>query len=315
MGQWNEQPVDKPYRFVEIASLTAADRTHPPWHDRYTGFSGRLEATLAVIRPLHVGSGALEMRDSRTYPLVRGMTRSNDRIVVPASTLKGIVRSVVEAITPSCVRITRARRDTLPAGASECRREHNLCLACRMFGALGYEGNVRFGDAVLRDGQKPIIVGMPALYAPRSRERVYYEGGQVTGRKFYRHGQTVVDGPTPVEACPPDARLDFVVTFDNLGEAEVGVLLTGLGLGEPRLILKVGGGKPACYGSAVVAPRSFRVWAGARDLYGDYDIEREQANPAEYLKAAEAFINTDRLRDLARILEFDESRECPSGNY
>jgi hypothetical protein len=312
---WNEQPVDKPYRFVDIASLTPEDRTKPPGHDRYTGLSGRLEATLAVVTPLHVGSGALEMRDDRRYPLVRGMTRSNERIVVPASTLKGMVRSVVEAVTPSCVRITRARRDMLPGGAAECRNEKSLCLACRMFGALGYEGNVRFGDAVLREGQSTMIVSMPALYAPRSRERAYYQGGQVTGRKFYRHGRTVVDGVTPVEVCRPDSQLDFVVRFDNLSAAEVGVLLTGLGLVDPPLILKVGAGKPASYGSVGVISRSLQVWAGAKDLYGDYDVARELADIDTYLHAAKNLIDGEQLRKLAQIWKFDENRECPSGNY
>lgn len=315
MGQWNDQQVEKPYRFVPIASLAPEDREMPPGHDRYTGLSGRLEATLAVVTPLHVGSGALEARDSRDYPLVRGMTRSNDRIVVPASTLKGMVRSVVEAITPSCVRITRARRNTLPDRASECRKKENLCLACRIFGALGYEGNVRFGDAVLRDGQRPAIARMPALYAPRSRERAYYRGGQVTGRKFYKHGQTVTDGVTPVEICRPDAQLDFTLTFDNLSQTEMGVLLTGLGLGRPRFALKVGAGKPACYGSVLVEARSLQVWADAETLYGEYDVEQKVAEVSEYVEAAGELIDADQLRKLAGIWQFDEHRECPRGNY
>jgi len=314
-GWHDEPPVEKPYRFVTIPGLEGKDRQRPAGHDRYSGLSGRLEATLVVITPLHVSSGALEMRDKGQHPLVRGMTKSGGRIIVPASTLQGMARSVVEAVTASCLRITHAQRNTLPTGSGECRHKDSLCLACRMFGALGYEGNVRFGDAVLREGQKTAVVRMPALYAPRSDEPAYYEGGQVTGRKFYRHGKTVTDGVTPVEICRPDAQLDFVLTFDNLSEAEVGVLLTGLGLGKPRLVLKVGAGKPACYGSVLVESKSLQVWSGPQALYTDYDVAREVVDPAAYVAAAAELIDRDRLREVARILKFDAERECPSGNY
>jgi len=156
---------------------------------------------------------------------------------------------------------------------------------------------------------------MPALYAPRSRERAYYQGGEVTGRKFYRHGQTVTDGTTPVEICRPDSQLDFVLTFDNLGQAEVGILLIGLGMGNPRRALKVGGGKPACYGSVLVEGRSLQVWGNAGELYGDYDVAREAADPGLYIEAATTLIDADQLRKVMEILGFEERRECPSGNY
>ena len=306
----------KPYRFVEIEPLTSGDRRAPKGHEQYHAgtVSGRLEATLGVATPLHVSSGRMRMREGEDPPLVRELTRVNGQPCVPASTLKGIVRSVTEAITRSCVRITRVRTNQLPNGTASCRNEKNLCLACRMFGSLGFEGHVRFDDAVLQEGRVG-IARMPALYAPRKRTRAYFDGSEVKGRKFYRHGQPVTRANTPVEVLMPESRLTFTIRFENLMPGEVGVLLTALGLGEPQLVLKLGGGKPACYGSAVVALRELQVWQDPQTLYADYDIERAVESPGHYLEAAKDLLLANPLQRLAEIWTYDMGRQCPEGNY
>jgi hypothetical protein len=313
-------PAPKPFGFVKISPLERKDREHPAGHDRYQKerSSGAIEATLVVATPLHVGSGGLQMTNNDQVPLVRAITRVQDRPAIPASTLKGLIRSTVEAISRSCVRITRARRNQLPQGATPCRNKENLCVACRMFGALGYQGLVRFSDAILSEGQSVAVARMPSLFSPRSRTGVYYGGNnEVKGRKIYHHGRTVTDANTPVEVLRPESTLPFQVQFDNLSDAEIGLLLMGMGLGEPELILKVGGGKPACYGSVMVRLESFQVWGNAKQLYDSYDVEADQAEPAAFLKVAEkeGLILPDQLKRLTELLAYDLDRECPSGNY
>lgn len=319
MRRGGPPPAPKPFGFVEISPLERGDREHPAGHDRYLDghFSGAIEATLIVATPLHVGSGGLRMTGSQRVPLVRSFTRVRGQPSIPASTLKGLVRSTVEAISRSCVRITRARRNQLPQGAAPCRDKKNLCVACRMFGSLGYQGLVRFSDAVLGEGQKLAIARMPSLFSPRSRTGVYYGAGdRVKGRKIYRHGRTVTDANTPVEVLRPESRLTFRVQFDNLTEAQVGLLLTGMGLGEPELILKVGGGKPACYGSVMARMNSLQVWGNAERLYSDYDVEPDPVDVSRFLVAAkEDLIVPKQLAQLAELLAYDPSRECPSGVY
>ena len=319
-GQGGPPPAPKPFGFVEIAPLETKHREHPAGHDQYKDgyFSGVIEATLVVATPLHIGSGGLRMTGNSRLPLVRSITRVQGRPAIPASTLKGLVRSTVETISRSCVRITRARRNQLPQGTAPCRDKENLCVACRMFGSLGYQGLVRFSDAVLGEGQKLAIARMPSLFAPRGRTGVYYgSGNRVKGRKVYMHGRTVTDGNTPVEVLKPESTLAFRVQFDNLTKAQVGLLLTGMGLGEPELILKVGGGKPACYGSVMVQLRDLQVWGDAKRLYSAYDVAPDPVEPAEFLKAArgEGLILSDQLKQLAELLAYDLNRECPSGNY
>ena len=326
MGQRSYGPrAPRPYEFVEIEPLAPGDRKSPKGHEQYHAdtVSGRLEATLIIATPLHVSSGRFKMRRGKEPPLVKELTRINGQPCVPASTLKGVVRSVVEAITRSCLRITDAHkkwgkwqkyRVKYPAGTKGCTDADNLCLACRMFGALGFEGHVRFDDAVLRDGSLA-IARMPSLWEPAKKGAgPYLKGKYPTGRKFYQHGQTVTQADTPVEVLMPESQLGFTVRFENLMPGELGVLLTALGLGKIELVLKLGGGKPACYGSAIVSLNGLQVWENASALYADYDIKRMARSPDEYLKKADSLILPNQLERLAEIWTYDMSRQCPEGN-
>lgn len=316
----------RPYEFVEIEPLSPNDRQAPKGHEQYHAdtVSGRLEATLIVATPLHVSSGRFRMRRGQKPPLVKDLTRVNGQPCVPASTLKGVVRSVVEAITRSCLRITDAHkkrgkwqryRVKYPARTKGCEDADNLCLACRMFGALGFEGHIRFDDAVLRDGSLA-IARMPSLWEPAKKGAGPYLRGEFpAGRKFYKHGRTVTQANTPVEVLLPESQLSFAVRFENLTPGELGVLLTALGLDETQLVLKLGGGKPACYGSAIVRLDSLQVWENPQALYADYDIERATRSPDEYLEKADNLILSNQLEHLADIWMYDMSRQCPEGNY
>jgi hypothetical protein len=314
----------KPYDFVKIEPLEPGDRQHPVGHERYhpKTVSGRLEATLIVVTPLHVASGRIQMREGQVPPLVKEMTRVDDQPCVQASTIKGTVRSVVEAITRSCIRITSSNKwekygVEYPEGTEGCEDPENLCLACRMFGSLGFEGHVRFGDAVLQDGMLE-FADMPELWEPASEGAdPYLDEGFPTGRKFYRHGEAVTCSETPVEVLAPESRLDFVVRFENLRPGELGVLLTGLGLGETELVLKIGGGKPVCYGSVLVSLSNLDVWENSAILYSDYEIEKEHQgwSADAYLQEAESLILPDQLQQLAEIWRYDPSSQCPEGNY
>ena len=305
---------DKPYRFVSLSS-EPIKREFPAGHDDYeeNKVTGMLRGVITALTPVHVASGQIELT-GREPPLVKAHVRSRGRPIIPGSSLKGAIRSIVEAISPSCIRITRARSNRVPFGLRGCTDKENLCVACRMFGSLGYQGQVRFSDAVLRDGFQTVILKVPPFYAPRPRERLYYEGGLVKGRKFYRHGQ-VATGNVPVEACPEGSEFDFTVHFDNLTEAELGLLLIALGQGEPPLILKLGGAKPACFGSVRITLSEMRIIDDARAACADYDAASVEADPAPYLEAAQELVLTQQLQELAEILKYPSEWECPKGTY
>jgi CRISPR/Cas system CSM-associated protein Csm3 (group 7 of RAMP superfamily) len=313
-----EPAAPKPYGFVGIDALKDRDREHPAGHAEYKPgtVSGTLRGEILARTPLHVASGTLEVTDIPEAPLVKAHVRSGGRPVIPGSSFKGAIRSIVEAISPSCVRITRARRNQLPRNVQGCWDKQDLCVACRMFGSLGYQGQVRFSDAVLREGMSTRWTEMPALYAPRSRANLYFEQGQVKGRKFYMHGQPAT-GDTPVEVCPPGALLEFTVQFENLRPAELGLLLIALGQGEPKLYPKLGGGKPACYGSIEVQVTELEVFEEIEAAYADYDARAVTQDWQPYLKAAgeSDLLLAPQLKHLANLLRLDTERVCPEGNY
>lgn len=272
---------------------------------------------LSVLSPVHVASGQIEMTGNPGLPLVRAHVRAAGRVVIPGSSLKGVTRSIVEAISPSCVRVTRARPDALPVAAQACVSKNKLCVACRMFGALGYLGRVRFTDAVLQDGYDVAIERLPALYRPRDREKVYFgPGGRVKGRKFYRHGR-LARGDGPVEVCPVGAKLNLRVHFDNLTQGELGLLLLALGQGQPKLTLKLGGFKPMCCGSIDIGQPHIVLFGDARAAYADLDLPNAPASLDAYLAAAqtENLVVASALESLAAILALDRGRQCPSDNY
>lgn len=307
-----QPPLSKPYGFVSVSGEVR--REHPAGHDDFEDglLNGTIEGVITALSPVHVGSGQIELTGRRDVSLVKGHVRSDGRPVIPGSSLKGAIRSIVEAISPSCLRVTRARPDQQPESAQACRDERNLCVACRMFGAMSYQGQVRFSDAVQRENHTEIHK-VPPLYAPRSRERLYYERGQIKGRKFYQHGEPAT-GNVPIEACPEGSHFDFGVQFDNLTPAELGLLLIALGQGTPKLRSKLGGSKPACLGSIEIAVGRLEVLDMAH-AYTDYDAPVHAVGPTDYVAAARPLVLNQQLHELAKLLQYPGGRECPDRNY
>jgi hypothetical protein len=242
--------------------------------------------------------------------------------------LKGAIRGIVEAIVPACLTVRGPTTRDLPPALHPLRpcqrregRGFELCVVCRLFGALGYQGRVRFADAPLVEGQTTLALA-PPLHAPRPR------GGAAPGRKFYRHGRPA-HGTVPLEVCPAGARFRWRLDFANLRPDELGLLLLALGQGEPPLRLKLGGYKPACFGSVEFAAASLTLDDPAsRWLQYEpappaeperWDGERAAAGPdlAAYVQAAteSGLVLRDRQERLAGILRYPSGRDCPGEGY
>lgn len=321
----------KPFDFVPFANQRRRDAA--PGHDAFRHLSGRLEYDLVVVGFLHVSSGTYALPDevglqggSPLRDHYRVTADGETTIAVPGSTLKGSARAVVEAVTASCIVSTRQRRDRLPDDLTPaCRPPAKLCPACALFGAMSRLGRVRFGDALLTTGGAALYA-MPPLFRPLRQESRYYfaADGKFRGRKFYYHGklQRHVQG-MPVEVITPRSRLSGWVAFDSLSEAELGLLLFGLGL-DGSFHPLLGAGKPVAMGHA-------RPEATALTIYQDASLLR--ATPADerltgealvaaiagYLAAAEAgpepLILAPQRDELRRILDPNNPRPAPTGTY
>jgi len=341
---------EKPYDFVPFPK-GRPDRKKGAGQDKLDArlLSGTLELTLRTLTPVHVGSGYSDFikADNQEYLAalqaskpVREADAVRRRYLIPGSSIKGAVRSIVEAITRSCVRVTRVKEWLIPDGYApsyrekerrQCNGKHGFCLACRLFGAQGYQGHVRFEDAVAQEGFVP-VVGTPPLWSPLGGSedaKRYKRDGELPqrylddttrkarGRKFYYHRSVPSSEQTRREfdmrmCIESGAELPLRIHFLNLSEAELGVLLTALGQHpDHRFPIKLGGGKPVGLGSVQVVCRQITLLQGAdalkatgrlgqaKTLAGDdlNDFLTECAN------AANTLIDGDALGKLKTILK------------
>jgi hypothetical protein len=308
-----EPPLPKPYDFVPIPEKRIITGP-PPKHENYKSdlLTGTITGTLFARSPIHVGSGNIELT-GKLPSLVKAHFRRNDRPTIPGSSLKGVIRSIVEAISdpPSCLRVVQSA-----IRVQRCSQQDSLCVACSMFGAMGYFGLVRFSDAVLESGETEIIQ-IPALHPPgeRDRERVYFDNGKVKGRKFYMHGRDgkTATGNVPIETCRVGSRFPLKAQFENLSEGQLALLLTALGQGNPRLLPKLGGGKPICCGSFEITDASVTTIA-PRSSAINFEFESNHES-LESLTASTRMISVESLNKLSEILQYPGERVCPDRNY
>jgi len=264
-----------PYGFVRLGP--AAQRMAAIRHDRFQGLSGRLRCHLTALTHLFI---------PRTQETIEGkhqelalMRSADGRPLLPGSSLKGVIRSVAEAISGSCLMTLPLGRDgqieyrgrppvtyRIPRGFEHCRDADHLCPACRIFGSLSggnpFLGKVGFSDAPAVGPCEVETLTIEALMEPKPRHLAWYEDpiqrGYLRGRKFYYHRpagprRTTVrtEYNKTIEAVKPGAVFEFEVDYINLTEAELALLIFALAL-EPGMAHKVGMGKPVGLGSAQV---------------------------------------------------------------
>ena len=317
-GRQHQQPAPKPFAFMPLPKRV--NRDSPTGHDCYheDHISGQIHGTIKALSPIHVGSGIIDL--GQDVELIKTAVRVKGKIAIPGSSLKGAIRSVAEAITESCIcKVSYRIRQSIPRYFLECRQKDRLCVACRIFGAMGFQGNVAMQDAPQIDGEI-VTKFVPELYAPRSQRGMRH----IPGRKFYMHGE-VSSGETPVKACEVGSKFRFVVQVDNLTQAEWGLLFTALGHHpEHSFKLKIGGAKPVCFGSIGFQIDEIHFEEQTRDRYLDWDVQAESAKTDDQLEtwkrectdqATNSLIKRDLLTQLAQILRYPNDRNCPSGLY
>jgi hypothetical protein len=319
----------KPYSFVPIA---APRKSKTVGHEQILGegyASGRLVYALRALTPVFVSSGSYALGEDVAHPdeaLVRGCYRVEGVPAIPGSSLKGVVRSIAEAVSPSCVAITRLDRRLVPhqpKRRDECKPE-NACPACSIFGRMSRMSKVFFGDARLVSGRTGLH-HLPALYAPRAhRARATYQTkeGQFKGRKFYFHGQPHEDPDRPpVEVIVPGSIVHGAVDFENLSCAELGLLFFALGL-DGSFALKLGGGKPACLGSLQISPIRLELLNDDHFLHAEPSVETLEGDEmvayfSQQMQAAVGakMVLKGQIERIREILSYPNERECPAGMY
>jgi CRISPR/Cas system CSM-associated protein Csm3 (group 7 of RAMP superfamily) len=220
-------------------------------HDvaRSGDLSGVLHCHLVVKSKegLHPGTGQLEVRDQG---LVASLgSRFAGLPSLPGSGLKGAVRSVYETFTGSC-----GVFDDKPWMTCS---DAQPCNACCVFGRLGHGGNLGFQEFVCRGSQYGITRVAEAFQGKPTgltSDRRFYDGSRPEVRD-----RNLLPQSNPVEVLPQGSELTGSMWFRFLPRLAIGQVLVAMGLGVPKLRLRVGGKKFDGLGQVDVVPTKLEL--------------------------------------------------------
>ena len=324
-----------PYDFVRFGR--PGPREPAITHDRFQEHSGQFLCRLTART--HLFTPKTQEVPRRSHAELELMRGPDGLPLLPGSSLKGVIRSVAEAISGSCLTLPQPRRENvnyrgrplvsyrIPRGFEHCKGADYLCPACRVFGSLS-GGNPFLGKVGLDDAQPVSEVDVEwltieALMEPKPRHRAWYEDpqqrGVMRGRKFYYHRPPGPRTTTQrsrynktVEAIKPGAVFEFSVDYANLTDDELALLVFALVL-EPEMCHKIGMGKPVGLASAeieIVLCEQVDRQVRYRQLGDGISAQEGEALAAEIerwrARYHQAYANSqESLSDLRRIWTWD----------
>jgi CRISPR/Cas system CSM-associated protein Csm3 (group 7 of RAMP superfamily) len=210
-----------PYDFVRIDWSCQPRRRCPIWHHQLVGndsqrlYSGQIDIDIYAETPLFVPERSNFSKTADPKKPKQFFKNSHDEYIIPGSSLKGMLRTVVESLGNGCLTLFDGRYEqhsrnevdywrNTPQLFRKCESVTNLCIACRIFGMLQdrdrgnnntsqmFLGKINIGDAVAYPGQaykyEPIYT-IP-LMAPKPHHDDFYldeAKKHIAGRKFYFH--------------------------------------------------------------------------------------------------------------------------------
>jgi CRISPR/Cas system CSM-associated protein Csm3 (group 7 of RAMP superfamily) len=284
-----------PYDFVRIDWSRKPDRHPPVWHHRLVSqgeqrlFAGQLEVDVYAETPLFVADPRVISQDPKKP--ARFIQNSEGAYIIPGSSLKGMLRCLVETLGNGCLtlfdgRYERSKIDytrEIPRDFQHCTDTKNLCIACRLFGTLKersnsiFLGKVNIGDAqVYKDKvylYDPIYT--KPLMEPKPHHASFYldeAKKYIAGRKYYFHHSPDYPIPTETRIIPMggrpanryiqpidrDTQFHFRIDFTNLEADEFAALLLAVVL-EKDMRHKIGYGKPLGLGSIYLYPTRLKL--------------------------------------------------------
>ncbi|GIW92207.1 MAG: hypothetical protein KatS3mg110_0248 [Pirellulaceae bacterium] len=224
-----------PYRWVEV-SREPVERDVPYYHHCFQGLSGRIDCTLQALTPLIINDGKGQfVTDRRGKPFI------------PATSLKGVIRSLAELIGNACVPFPHVDVDP-DHQLSEARQgqpgNQKFDIVARTFGYLesgnAFAGLIYFSDAELISDTPLLNKGFAvAVGKPDPNHKSFYPDKK--RRKFYHHIVDTEELTPPhagitqtvtVRPISPGAQFAFQVNFVNLRDEELNLLLYCLVLEE-----------------------------------------------------------------------------------
>lgn len=283
-----------PYNFVSLKNGGPNRKNEYPGRDMYpkAGYlTGVLECYLKPLTPLvsidQRKNGKQSSPTKNNKPTAFNFLKNSHGIpIIQSTSIKGVMRTVYEAITNSC--LTLASPEGLSKKGkhdirsycyqlndkylnSQCKKTSSLCPACSIFGTIGVEnfhcqGRLWFSDAKLIEGSLQTgNVIIKQLNNPKPHHHATYgksenPDGYLAGRKFYYHHKKlknfdVEEGSRTFainEYATPNCLFQFRTHLDTISENELSDILLTMelldGLGH-----KIGLGKAIGLGSCRIS--------------------------------------------------------------
>lgn len=277
-----------PFNFVSLGDENEIEESRGPI--KKGDYSGKIVCTLTNLTPLSIGS-----EKSNEF------IKFKDKFVIPASSLKGEIRNIIEILTTSCIKNVKEKHlyKRIPEKFKACKNTEHLCFACRLFGSTGndmeevsvsqksYRGRVFFSDAVINKNVNTLTLSL-LLGGPRVDEgepaltRFYINPDRkIRGRKFFWHQKELFLKKDLVNAFKIDSKpvmstiscidikqeFSFEVHFENLTDEELGVLVYALEL-EKGLLHKFGRAKAYGFGSCEIKVKD--ILLDSEDKYRNF---------------------------------------------
>ncbi len=165
----------KPYDFVPLVSECKKYKIKGHNDFENNTYSGKLYLEIDTLSPIHISQGLLGVNDSNQ--VFNKTMRRDNKVIIPGSSIKGVIRSISEAISKSCAPQLPGRERRLEKALvnnkTQCDDINKACPTCNMYGMTSrnssYRGKIMFGEFVLeqkteRDNLE--YVQMPSLDAP-----------------------------------------------------------------------------------------------------------------------------------------------------
>lgn len=221
---------EKPY----VKYITSLAKRNDASETRYSGY---LELEIKTIDYLHIGSGFSRL-DNRK--LISEVSRIEQTLIIPGSSLKGAVRQICRATSDGCiphesgVRLTSNQK----AKCSLEKEGFHCCIVCDMFGGMSLGSKLRFTDLTAEKGRTESIP-VRVQFSPKPNKGNYKNRGY----KFYYTICDMEDCDTEeVEAVSEGIIFKGRIYFKWLDKKELCLLAHALGLAK-NFSMKLGGYK------------------------------------------------------------------------
>ncbi|MCI6267018.1 MAG: RAMP superfamily CRISPR-associated protein [Clostridiales bacterium] len=272
-----------PYNFVPLGR--GKTRVAPVDPTNLKLLKGKICCTLEVKTPIFIpnttgdaffGDRKERIRAFFSYDIFTSqpvqVNHAPKKPIIPGSSLRGALRSVFEAASNSCLRVTdkdywkHVPQDYLPCTGLKSGNRYDLCPACSLFGMIGgekdgisYAGRLRVSDAVPVNKVTYTWRRIPQQYGPKKAMCLDREGCHtvernqyklIKGRKFYWHHPPKEEPNSSgdlAQTIDPGAIFQFDIHFDGVTEMELKRVVAIICLNGNAH--KIGEAKPLGFGS------------------------------------------------------------------